>query len=142
MNAATTNRLDTRRFRGGDYVAALMAELDKAAISERLQRARRDAGLTQQEMADAMHLHKRSVEDYESVKNATVPFDRLDEWARICGTSKEWLLHGRDLQEPVPETQGDLAALRAEVQDVQEQLGRIEDLVRQLAALQGRSAEA
>jgi transcriptional regulator with XRE-family HTH domain len=78
-----------------------MAELDRAAISVRLAESRDEAGLTQEEMAEALQrdgtpLHWRSVQNYESPKIDRVPWDLLDQWARITGTTKEWLLHGRD----------------------------------------------
>jgi predicted XRE-type DNA-binding protein len=81
------------------YLHSLMAELDRAAISLRLGESLKTAGITQQEMADLLHVHKRSVEDYTSPRITTIPFDRLDEWARLAGTSKEWLLHG---DQPTP----------------------------------------
>lgn len=76
------------------YLAALMAELDRAAISLRLHDSLEKSGMTQQEAADYLHVHKRTVEDYVSSKKATVPFDRLEEWAAMTGVRKEWLLHG------------------------------------------------
>jgi transcriptional regulator with XRE-family HTH domain len=76
-----------------------MAELDRAAISVRLAESREQAGLTQEEMAEALQrdgtpLHWRTVQNYESPKIDRVPWDLLDQWARVTGTSKEWLLHG------------------------------------------------
>jgi hypothetical protein len=53
-NRAATNSRTLRNFRGGVYVAALMAELDRAAISQRLAQAREEAGLTQPEACDGM----------------------------------------------------------------------------------------
>lgn len=123
----TTKQTDTRRFRGGDYVARLMAELEEAAISERLQHARKQAGLTQQQMADLLQVHKRSVEDYESkLPDKPVPYDRINEWARLTKTTPEWLLHGDDRAAATP---AEIQELREQLADVRRQLGRIERLL-------------
>lgn len=75
-----------------------MAELDRAAISIRIAQAREEAGLTQPELAELMEppVHMRSVQDWESPRNDTVPFRRLDQIARATRVTKEWLLHGDD----------------------------------------------
>lgn len=83
-----------RTFRGGEYVAALMAELSRAAIAQRIATARKQAGLDQPELADLMHVHYRTVQDWESVKKQATPWDRLDEIAAVTGITKEWILHG------------------------------------------------
>jgi transcriptional regulator with XRE-family HTH domain len=131
-NTAATKRRDPRKFRqGDDLVAALMAELDKARISERLQTSRVQAGLRQHEMAELMHVHKRSIENWESQKDPTVPYDRLDEWARATNTRKEWLLHGDNM---IPSE--DVSILRAELEAMKSQLASIEQLLRLLSAAQ------
>jgi transcriptional regulator with XRE-family HTH domain len=84
------------------YLANLMAELDRAAISSRLGEALRLAGVTQQEAADYLGVHKRSIEDYVSPRKQTVPFDRLEEWATLTGVTKAWLLHGEGADDRYP----------------------------------------
>jgi transcriptional regulator with XRE-family HTH domain len=71
-----------------------MGELDRAAISLRLARAREEAGFTQAEMAELLTVHFRSIQNYESPKQHVVPFDRLNEWAHLTGRPKEWFLYG------------------------------------------------
>lgn len=73
-----------------------MGELDRAAICQRIGHAREEAGLTQPELAELLHpsVHWRTVQTWESVKQPRVPWDRLDEIARVTGKTKEWLLHG------------------------------------------------
>jgi len=93
--SATSSR-NVRTFRGGAYVARLMAELDRAAISLRIAEARKQrAGLTQPELAELLEppVHWRTVQEWEA-PNGTVPWDRLDQIGRITGVTKEWLLHG------------------------------------------------
>lgn len=80
-------------------MARLMAELDRAEIARRLQTSRKKAGFTQQEIADTMRVHVRTVQDWESPAKEAIPFDRLDEWAQLTSASKPWLLHGDDLIE-------------------------------------------
>lgn len=99
------------------YLEGLMAELDRAAISQRLQQSRQRAGVTQEEMADILRVHVNSIQNYESVKQHSVPFDRLDEWAQITGVTKAWLLQG---EEPTPPA--DLEELRRQLADVQQRL--------------------
>ena len=89
----------THNLRADAYVARLMSELDRAAIARRLQEARKRSGLTQKEMADVLHVHERSIQDWESVSKAAIPFDRLDEWATTTGVTKVWLLQGDEFVE-------------------------------------------
>lgn len=80
------------------YLEGLMAELDRAAISIRMGQSREQAGLTQPEIADLLHppVHFRSVQDWESPRKRVVPFDRLDEWARLTKSTREWLIYGEE----------------------------------------------
>lgn len=100
-----------------------MAELERAAISKRLGESRRNAGLTQQQIADLLHVHKRSTEDWESPRKHVVPFDRLGEWAQLTGVSREWLLYGDESTA----TDDQVAELRREVREVLERVTRIEE---------------
>jgi DNA-binding transcriptional regulator YiaG len=106
-------------FRSGPYLEKLfdrMAELDRAAICARISQAREEAGLTQPELGDSLSppVHWRTVQTWESVKKPRVPWDRLDDIARVTGTSKEWLLHG-DLPTAPEGIEGKLAELVDEV---------------------------
>jgi len=106
-----------------------MAELDRAAISLRIAEARdKRAGLTQPELADVLRVHWRTVQDWESPKNANVPWDRLGEIATATGVTKEWLLHG-DRHDAEPVTAEELAALRRDLDEVRAVLGRLEALL-------------
>jgi transcriptional regulator with XRE-family HTH domain len=89
-----------------------MAELDRASIAARIKKARKEAGLTQPELGDALEpsMHYRTVQTWESVKKPTVPWEHLDQIARITNVTKEWLLHGdeaidaRELADVIRET--------------------------------------
>lgn len=110
-----------------------MAELDRAAISVRLAEAREQAGLSQAELGDLLHLHFRSIQNYESPKVDRIPWDKLDEWGQITGRTKEWLLHGSD--DAV--SSSELTALHRDLEEVKEGLARVESLLREAAARGG-----
>src|SRR5947209_1713973 len=99
-----------RTFGSGPYLEKLMAELDRAAISARIKQARREAGLSQRELADLLHGHWRTVQEWENVKNPNVPWDRLEDIARATGRDRNWLLHD---DQATPET---ITSLQADVQ--------------------------
>lgn len=68
-------------------------QLEREQILARLQQARKEAGLTQQEAADVLGVHKRTIENYE---NNHVPWDKLNELAGLYGKLVEWFLRGED----------------------------------------------
>jgi transcriptional regulator with XRE-family HTH domain len=129
MSSATKTRKD-RTFRASAYLEDLMAELDRAGISRRIAQAREEAGLTQPEMGDALtpSVHFRTIQNWESLKDKRIPWDRLDEIGRLTGVSKDWLLHGRP---PVDEDPA-----------VTERLDRIESMLEALVAQVGRAGQA
>jgi transcriptional regulator with XRE-family HTH domain len=124
-----------RTFRGGEYVAALMAELSRAAIAQRIALAREQAGLKQTELAELMHVHPRTVQDWERPKMQATPWDRVDEIAGITGVSRNWLLHGAD-EGAVPDAESlgnRLADLEGLVEQTREDVGEALELLRRLA---------
>lgn len=60
--------------------------------ADRLAKARRFAGLSQQELADRLDLGARTINRYEAgeIAKRTVVLS----WAMACGVSAEWLLNG------------------------------------------------
>lgn len=94
MNRSATTTRKAHTFSSGSYLERLMGELDRASIALRLAEARERAGLTQEELGDLLHVHWRTIQNYESPRIDRIPWDRLDEWGRITDTTKEWLLHG------------------------------------------------
>lgn len=131
---ATTSR-KVHTFSGGEYVAALMAELSRAGIAQRISAAREQAGLTQPEFAELMRVHYRTVQDWESPKKQATPWDRLDEIAAVTDVKKEWLLHG-EREEVVPDAESlgrRLEELEGLVEQTREDVGEALELLRQLA---------
>lgn len=113
-------------FASAAYLAGLMAELDRAEIKARLKQAREEAGLTQPELADALELHWRSVQNYES-KSGPVPWNLLGRWAATTGRPHDWILHG----DAAPVSSEELNQLRADLADVKESLERVEALLQE-----------
>lgn len=72
-------------------VPDLMAELQEAEIRARIKRARKEAGLSQTELADLLAVIPRTVQNYE---NDHVPWNRIRDIAEITAQSTRWLLHG------------------------------------------------
>jgi transcriptional regulator with XRE-family HTH domain len=114
-----------------------MAELDRAGISARMGQSLKQAGLTQPEIADLMLVHFRTVQEWVSPKRKVVPFDRIDEWARLTNVSREWLLYGEEaedtdrlaaIEEELRGLREELAAVRATLPVVEEVLGLARDL--------------
>lgn len=91
----------------GVVLAALNAtewlehEQDEArahALGRRLAQARREAGLTQQELAGKVSVTRRSIQGYEA--GAVVPYRRLDSLAAALGKTVQWFLTGDDAGGP------------------------------------------
>lgn len=75
-----------------------MAELQKAEITARIKQARKEAGLTQPELAELLDVTPRTYQNYESTR---VPWSLIAKIAEATGTSTRWLLHGVE-DEPAP----------------------------------------
>lgn len=115
--AATTSR-DFRTF-------LLMAQFEAQEIGARIQQARKEKGLTQEELAEMASFSKRSLQDYET--GQTIPYRQLQELGRLLGRPTEWFLYGErdpsgaDLEQVL----GAVEALRAEVSEIR---GIVEEL--------------
>lgn len=110
MESSATKTRTTSTFNSSAYLGKLMAELDRASICGRIAQAREQAGLTQPELGEALDppVHFRTVQTWESLKQPRVPWDRLDQIARITGVTKEWLLHGEPAASTSPGGNHDL----------------------------------
>lgn len=97
-----------------------MAELERKAITARIKQARLETGLSQPEMAEALHAHERTYQNYESQKAPRVPWGLMNEISTITGKSTEWLIHG---DKPAPDLS---TALNGSAPDVRRQLAAIE----------------
>jgi transcriptional regulator with XRE-family HTH domain len=131
MNRAATDSRTRHTFRSGPYLEDLMAELNRAAICSRIAEARLEAGLTQPELGELLQppVHYRTVQTWESTKEPRVPWDRLDEIARVTGKTKEWLLHGEEALEQAGELSRLREALEASGRELRDELARQHDEV-------------
>ena len=68
---------------------------------ERIRALREDRDWTQQNLADMLHINRRTYSAYENSVNA-VPLDILVEIARIYRTSTDYLLGLTDEMKPYP----------------------------------------
>ena len=69
-----------------------MSQFAAREIGARIQQARLEAGLTQEQLAEVSSFSKRSLQDYESGK--TIPYKHLRELNRLLNRPTEWFLYG------------------------------------------------
>lgn len=119
-----------------------MAEIERRQITGRIKKARKEAGLTQAEMAEALQVYGRTYQNYESEKSPRVPWGELDKIAKLTGKTTQWIIHG-DTPTPFGDTTGE-ADLRAAVDRLEDQVRSIRDcqdiivgILKELAATAG-----
>lgn len=64
-------------------------------LSDRIRRARKLAGMSQKQVAEALGVQRSTVANWESVGEITPGADRLHRLASACNVSFEWLATGR-----------------------------------------------
>lgn len=112
---AATNDRNFRTF-------LLVSQLEAQAIGERIAQARREAGLTQEEVADLATFSKRSLQDYEA--GVTIPYKHMREIARLLNRPVPWFLHG-DAEESIPSSLERLDRIEAQLAAILEALARV-----------------
>lgn len=111
-----------------------MDEQLQAEICARIRQSRVEAGMTLEEMSDALGVTQRAYWNYEHNR---VPFRRLSEVAEITGTTQGWLLRGddsrelpsglvRDVAEGVTELERSQVASHAKLDEILARLARLE----------------
>src|SRR3990167_10301821 len=115
---AATNARNFRTF-------LLMQQLEAQAIGARIRQARREAGMTQEDLAEVCSFSKRSLQDYET--GVTIPYRNLTELALILRRSVAWFLHGAEADRSPEED----AALAERMTAVEAQLQELVREVRQ-----------
>lgn len=113
----------------------LMSQLDPGAISARIREARDAARLTQQDLADLLEVHKRTIENYENVR--APDFVKLNAVARALNRPVEWFVWGDEVITKA-ERDEDERELVAKVQAV---LDRLQSVEAALVELQQRQAD-
>lgn len=110
----------------------LMQQFAATEIGARIEQARKERGMTQEDLADlAAGFSKRSLQDYEA--GVTIPYKHLHELSRLLKKPEEWFLYGDDEQEAADVPSDD--RLREIVRD---ELKEVRDI---LERLEGRSGE-
>lgn len=91
----------------------LASVFEPGAIGGRIKQAREQAGLTQPDLADALDVTTRTVQNYES--GDTKPYKNIAQIAEITGVSTRWLLHGEEAndEDTLSQLVGEVAELRA-----------------------------
>jgi transcriptional regulator with XRE-family HTH domain len=107
-------------------------------IGRRIAQARREAGLTQEELAGLIGVTTRSVQGYEA--GAVTPFRHLRKLEEVTEKPRGWLLYGESGSSSGDAVMGDVATtLAAQVAQIAEDAERIAAAAEQLERT--RSAE-
>jgi transcriptional regulator with XRE-family HTH domain len=106
-----------------------MRHEDAGAIGERIARARKESGLTQEELASRVGVTARSIQGYEAGK--VVPYRHLSRLAEITDRELGWFLESDD---PVALAQV-AARLITVVEEVAEEARRIREVAERLERL-------
>lgn len=69
-----------------------MTQLEADEIGERIRQARKELGLSQEQVTDLATFSKRSLQEYEA--GNTIPYKQMAEIARLLKREVAWLLHG------------------------------------------------
>lgn len=95
-------------------------ELDRPGVSRRLRDARDESGLTREQVAEILRVHRNTIDNWENPKRHSLPFDRLHEIGELYGVTKGWLLNGDD-----DEQQRQYDLLHEELREIRQMLDRI-----------------
>lgn len=119
----------------------LMQQFAAREIGARIAQARREAdGMTQDDLADALNVSKRSVQEYEA--GNTIPWKHFSRLEEVFEQPLAWFLRGEErsdeetkqLDERLEEVERLAAESRQELEEVAAAVGRIEELLRSRAA--------
>ena len=69
--------------------------------NERIRELREDHSLTQQKVANLLHIGQRTYDDYESGKTR-IPIDNIMILARFYNTSMDYITGASNVQKPYP----------------------------------------
>lgn len=102
----------------------LVSQFEAQSIGARLAQARREAGLTQEQVGDVATFSKRSLQDYEA--GVTIPYKHLRELGSIYKREVAWFLHG----DPDELSEDRLLGIEAQLVEALDRLQRVEELLR------------
>lgn len=104
-------------------------------VGGRIVEARREAVLTQAQLAKELGVSERSIQAYET--GDVIPYRHIRDLARVLGQPADWLLHGETIQPDPDAVMTEIRALRTEVRDLTD---TVRDLADAVAAGSGRLA--
>jgi transcriptional regulator with XRE-family HTH domain len=111
-----------------------MRQENAGGIGWRIARARKERGLTQEELAELIGVSPRSIQGYEAGK--VVPYRRLAQLAEVTNRELVWILEG-DVAATAIDDPEVLERLVTAVEDVSEQAKRIRLAAERLEHLLG-----
>ena len=86
MKTAATSARNFRTF-------LLVSQLEAKEIGARIALARKEAGLTQEQVSQMSTVSKRSLQNYEA--GTTIPYRHMRELSAMFDRPVEWFLHGQ-----------------------------------------------
>ena len=103
----------------------LVSQLEAKEIGARIAKARDEAGLTQEQVADLATFSKRSLQDYEA--GVTVPYRQMQELGRLLNREVAWFLHGETPADPdrLARLEAGIAAVTTILEHLEEGIARI-----------------
>jgi len=111
-----------------------MRQENAGGIGWRIARARKERGLTQEELAELIGVSPRSIQGYEAGK--VVPYRRLAQLAEVTNRELVWILEGDEAATALDDPEV-LERLVTAVEDVSEQAKRIRLAAERLEHLLG-----
>lgn len=100
---------------------AQMAEIEKLDVCLRIQKARVEAGFTQEQAADLFGISTRAYQAWEA---NVIPWRRLHEVAEAYRVERVWLQKGERGEEETTSVVAELRALRQELAEIRSLLRR------------------
>lgn len=99
----------------------LLSVFEPEDIGARIAAARKEAGLTQEELADLVGVSTRSLQGYES--GAVIPYRHMAKIADVAQRPVAWLLHGDEAEDEATNSER-LARIEAQLAEIRGLLAR------------------
>lgn len=128
MQTAATPAIDRASF-------LLVSALAPKEIGQRIQQARKENGLTQDELSEMSSFSRRALQTWES--GAVIPYKHLREISRLLDVQVSWLLHG-----PHGEEEISAGSVDRHLEDIEVKLDRLTAIVERLALADARDGPA
>lgn len=94
----------------------LMQQFAAKEIGDRIRLARKERGLTQEDLAAMASFSKRSLQDYEN--GVTIPYRHFRQLGRLLNRKEEWFLYGVDQADGEDVVLDRLDSLQAQVSEL------------------------